>query len=343
MHELISGPVSLSALYERVGGLEACRCLSKRFHERVEQDTTLSHIFPKNMTPLSESFTIFLGERLGGPADYTAKRGKQSLLCRHAHLSISTEEAEKWLCHMFAAIDDVGITEPARARLREFFIETAQTLTDPFLPLYQLPLDELRIRINEDPQLLQPSPMGHSLLREAVCRWDAPRVSLLLDSGANVNAEEPQGHGLLYRAANSEGPGSEAEGRDVVELLIQWGAEVNRQSGPGKSTPLHMAARRGHVFLADILLGAGADIESKDSKGETPLRRAVNCQQESMVHFLLSRGANPQSQDKNGRTPFDGARNERIREALSQATEYAKGKQEQLRLRHLFRDSSGFP
>jgi hemoglobin len=319
MHESSPAPVSLSALFELVGGSETCQRLSDRFHERVAEDAVLSQMFPKNMTPLNERFALFVGERLGGPASYTAKRGKQSLTCRHAHLSISTEEANRWLAHMFAAMADVGIAEPAGARLRKFFVETARTLTDPFLPLYRLPLDELRTRIEADSQLLGQSPMGHSLLREAVCRWDAPRVRLLLESGANVDAEEPLGHGLLYRAANSDVPGSEKEGKDVVELLIQHGSAVNRQSGPGKSTPLHMAARRGHVFLADILLKAGADMEAKDSKGETPLRRAVNCQREQMVLFLLSRGANPFSRDKNGRTPEEGARRETIRVALRHA------------------------
>jgi truncated hemoglobin YjbI len=309
-------PVDVSDLFEPIGGSETCRCLSDAFHERVMLDAVLRKIFPKNMAALTERFALFLGERLGGPPAYTAQRGKQNLVCRHAHLSISTDEADRWLGHMFAAMDEVGIAEPARVRLRQFFTETALTLTDPYIPLYRLPLTDLSAQIRENPGLLKESSTGHSLLREAVCRWDSARVRLLLEAGANANLQEPLGHGPLYRATNAVVPWHEAEGREVVLLLIEHGADVNRQSGPVKTTPLHMTARRGHVFLAEILLAAGADIEARDSEGETPLRRAVNCGQEPMVRFLLSRGANPVSRDKRGRTPIDVVRHEPIRQTL---------------------------
>lgn len=305
-------------LYEHIGGMETCQRLSERFHERVARDAALREIFPRNLTPTTERFTLFIAEQLGGPTDYTAKRGKQSLICRHAHLSIATAEAQAWLGHMFVALDEVGITAPALQRLRDYFTETAHTLTDPLLPFYRLPLDELRALLEQNPAPATASEMGHTLLGEAVCRWDLPRVRLLLEFGANVNTESLLGHDPLYHATNASAPGSEAEGRGVVELLLRYGADVNRPSGPGQSTPLHMTARRDHVTLAEVLLDAGADMEKKDSKGETPLRRAVNCGKEGMVVFLLSRGADPLSQDKQGRTVFSVARQERIRKALSQ-------------------------
>ena len=316
MRKPSSKPDSLGDIFKQIGGQETCRRLSHAFLERVGQDDELLKIFPKNLSTLSEHFALFVSERLGGPAAYTAKRGKQSLVCRHAHLSISTDESERWLGHMFAAIDDVGIKDPANAILRQYFIDTAKTLTDPFLPLYRMPLDELTARIRKEPKLLDRSPAGHSLLRDAASRWDAPRVRMLLEAGADPNAEELLGHGPLYRAVNADVPGSEEDGKLVVQLLIQFGADVNKPSGPGKSTPLHVTARRGHVFLAAELLRAGATLEAKDSKGETPLRRAVNCQQEAMVGFLLSKGANPRTRDKNGLTPFDATKIEVIRSVL---------------------------
>ena len=313
------GSESLRGLHDVIGGIEACRHLSHLFHERVAKDEVLSKRFPKNMPALSEHFALFLGERLGGPATYTAKRGKQSLICRHAHLSISTDEADRWLGHMSSAINEAGIGQVEGETLRAFFAETAATLTDPFLPFYQLPLEKLSQQINADPSLLGLSSAGHSLLRHAVSRWDAPRVKLLLESGASATTEEPLGHGLLYRVANAGVPGLEEQGSAIAEMLIHYGADINKPSGPGKSTPIHLAARRGHVLLAKTLVKAGANIEARDTKGETPLRRAVNCQQEPMVAFLLTEGANPFSRDKTGRTPMDAARSEDIRLALQKA------------------------
>ena len=39
---------------------------------------------------------------------------------------------------------------------------------------------------------------------------------------------------------------------------------------------LHIAARRDFVEVSESLLAGGANIEARDSLGETPLRRAVN-------------------------------------------------------------------
>jgi hemoglobin len=303
-------------LFTSLGGIEACRRLSESFHLKVWTDPVLRPLFPTNIVATTDRFTLFVGERLGGPADYRAKRGKQSLGCRHAHLSIGSGEAERWLGHMFEAIDEVGICDPARRRLRDYFTETAKTLTDPFVPLYRLPLVELHGLLKSEAHLTMPCEMGHSLLSDAVRRWDVARVQLLLEFGACPNEKNLRGHGPLYHACNSRPAAPESEGRSVVDILIRSGAALNATSGPGKSTPLHMTARRGHVLLAEALLDAGADIEKGDSKGETALRRAVNCGQEAMVALLLSHGASRTTQDLLGRTPIVAARHERIREVL---------------------------
>jgi ankyrin repeat protein len=52
-----------------------------------------------------------------------------------------------------------------------------------------------------------------------------------------------------------------------------------------------------------VLLSAGAELEARDIKGETPLRRALNCRQPGMIELLLAHGANLDSPDKRGVTP----------------------------------------
>jgi truncated hemoglobin YjbI len=308
----------LESLFEPLGGIETCRWLSERFHERMAIDPVLMRIFPKSMEPLTERFALFLGEQLGGPAEYTRKLGKQSLVCRHAHLSISSVEADLWLKNMFESMNDLGIDPTLQEPLREYFSETAATLTDPYLPLYGLALDDLLGALKARPALVQEW-NGRSLLRDAVCRRDIARVRLLLEFGASANAAARLEHGPLYHAANTFGSPSGGDDVEVVHLLIEHGADVNWASGPGRCTPLHMAARRGNVGLARVLLEAGADPECQDSKGETPLRRAVNCGQQAMAEFLVSRGADPASKDKKGVTPIDAARTDRARSALLRA------------------------
>jgi ankyrin repeat protein len=60
------------------------------------------------------------------------------------------------------------------------------------------------------------------------------------------------------------------------------------------------------------LLDHGANIDARDSKGQTPLRRAVNCRKLPLVQLLVRRGANPHAEDNRGVTPLDVARTAEI-------------------------------
>lgn len=306
---------SLAGVYEAVGGIEAFRRISKRFHHKIEQDPALRGLFPKNMAALEERLALYLTERTGGPSDYTTARGKTSLICRHAHLAIGTLEAEIWLEHMTASLAEEGVCEQVSAQLLSNLTALAATLADPFILLYRLPVAALREQLKKDPSLALANDHGRNLIRAAAIAWDVSRLRLLLEFGADVEAKDGGGHNPLYCVANRRG--REEEGRAALELLIEHGANVNQVTGVGGMTPLHMSARRGTTKIAEALLDAGAEIEARDKNGETPLRRAVNCGQERMVCLLLSRGANPRSTDKNGRTPMDAARSENVRKLIA--------------------------
>ncbi len=302
---------TLEGVYEAVGGIEVFRRVSKRFHDKIEHDPALRGFFPKNMVALEERVALYLAERTGGPSFYSTARGKNSLFCRHAHLAIGTAEAEHWLEHMTISLAEEGVSAEASTRLLSNLTELAATLADPFVLLYHLPVAVLREKLKLDPTPALANDHGRNLICAAAIAWDVPRMSLLLEFGADVETKDAGGHNPLYRVAN--GGGDEEAGRAALELLIRHGANVNQVTGIGGMTPLHMSARRGTTKIAETLLDAGAEIETRDKSGETPLRRAVNCGQERMACLLLNRGANPYSADKNGRTPFDAAKGEKMR------------------------------
>src|ERR1700689_2505367 len=108
---------TLAGVYDAVGGIEAFRRISKKFHHKVLFDPNLRGLFPKNMAALEERLALYLVERTGGPSDYTTARGKTSLFCRHAHLAIGTIEAEHWLEHMSASVEEEGVREATRKRI----------------------------------------------------------------------------------------------------------------------------------------------------------------------------------------------------------------------------------
>ena len=302
---------SLEGVYEAIGGTEAFRRISKRFHDKIEHDPALRGFFPKNMAAIEERLALYLAERTGGASDYTLARGKNSLFCRHAHLAIGTLEAERWLEHMTTSLAEEGVSRETSTQLLSNLTELAATLADPFVLLYRLPVESLRRKLNEDPTPALANDHGRNLICAAAIAWDVPRISLLLEFGADIETKDSGGHNPLYRVAN--GGGDEEIGQKALELLIKHGANVNQVTGIGGMTPLHMSARRGTTKIAEALLEAGADIEARDKNGETPLRRAVNCGQERMVRLLLVWGANPQSADKKGFTPFHAAKSDQMR------------------------------
>lgn len=113
-------------VYEMVGGAETFRKLVDVFYARVEADSALRSMFPDDLEPGKEWQYLFLLQFFGGPQDYWAKRGHPRLRMRHAPFPINQAARDAWLKYMLEAIDEVGIQEPARGIMRDYF-ERAST------------------------------------------------------------------------------------------------------------------------------------------------------------------------------------------------------------------------
>ncbi|MCL4249137.1 MAG: globin [Anaerolineae bacterium] len=109
------------SVYEFAGGEPIFRQLVDVFYARVEQDDVLRPLFPDDLGPGKRWQLLFLTQYFGGPADYASERGHPRLRMRHTPFPIDGEARERWLGHMLAAIDAVGIAEPARAVMRDYF------------------------------------------------------------------------------------------------------------------------------------------------------------------------------------------------------------------------------
>jgi ankyrin repeat protein len=155
---------------------------------------------------------------------------------------------------------------------------------------------------------------GSTLLHQAAVVGNLDIVELLLTLGEDPNVLDSGEHTPLYSVGNECTIDGAAQ---IVRALVHAGADVDAHLGAKQCTALHMAARRGNVEVAAALLDCGAHIEARDTLGETPLRRAVNCNQVDVAALLVARGADIHSVSRKGITPLLAARSAAMKRIIA--------------------------
>lgn len=120
-----------------------------------------------------------------------------------------------------------------------------------------------------DPNLVY-NEQQDSTMRRFVVRKDPTYLELALDYGGDVNAlmYGKDGKPVIFDAITL--------GRIAnVKLLINAGADVNRQDSFSGETPLHATGYSRKYEIAYILLEAGADPRINDKAGKNGLLRAI--------------------------------------------------------------------
>lgn len=95
-----------------------------------------------------------------------------------------------------------------------------------------------------------------------------------------------------------------------MSLLLASSADVNLADRNGWR-PLHFAANDYRVDVAELLLNGGAQVDSVDHHGNTPLFRATFASQGrgNMISLLRQHGAQPSHANKHGVSPLALATN----------------------------------
>jgi hypothetical protein len=115
-----------------------------------------------------------------------------------------------------------------------------------------------------------------------------------------VHARDRTGYTPLHYA-------SRPDRRELAELLIAHGADVDARSNAG-DTPLHNAASEDRATdVARLLIARGAEINAANDEGDTALHLAARWACAENVHLLVAEGANLHSQNSAGDTPLDAA------------------------------------
>jgi ankyrin repeat protein len=94
----------------------------------------------------------------------------------------------------------------------------------------------------------------------------------------------------------------------AIKMALQQhpqGAVLANSVDGSRRSPLHLAAQRGNVELARILLDFSANINAKDSQPSSVLDLAIQHNNEDFVAFLLDRGADETAISKFNRDRFE--------------------------------------
>ena len=100
---------------------------------------------------------------------------------------------------------------------------------------------------------------------------------------------------------------------DIVEYLLAIGGLVNLNAhNSSRATPLHLAASHRDEDIATRialrLIDHGAELNARQSGGQTPLHHAVARGSLKLVRALVHAGADPFLKDEGDRSPSDLAR-----------------------------------
>nr|XP_020468667.1 cyclin-dependent kinase 4 inhibitor C [Monopterus albus]XP_020468668.1 cyclin-dependent kinase 4 inhibitor C [Monopterus albus]XP_020468669.1 cyclin-dependent kinase 4 inhibitor C [Monopterus albus]XP_020468670.1 cyclin-dependent kinase 4 inhibitor C [Monopterus albus] len=132
------------------------------------------------------------------------------------------------------------------------------------------------------------------LLCNASATGNLTKVLSLLQNGAEVN-----GCNIYNRTALQV---VKLGHTDVVEALLEAGADPNLRDPVLSLTVVHDAAREGFVDTACVLMQHGANVNLVDEQGNLPLHLAAREGHLEVVRLLIGRTADPRLANSLGYT-----------------------------------------
>ena len=120
---------------ELIGGDDKLRELVETFYDEIEtnplgENIAKLHLRGHGLNHVRTEQFNFLSGFLGGRRYYEEKHRHMDVRLMHAHVPISTEDAENWLKCMDIALDHVGMEGPHIDRLRQVFRRIALMLVN---------------------------------------------------------------------------------------------------------------------------------------------------------------------------------------------------------------------
>lgn len=159
---------------------------------------------------------------------------------------------------------------------------------------------ELLLSTGADPEGRSPdwSPLTAAVFQDTIEGHSTDFTRRLLEAGADPN---PPGVPPIVKAVNQQG-----RRLDLIDFLLAAGADINAADPRSGVTVLHEAAALyNDPALVSQLLAAGAQVDTRDDRGRTPLHAAADNDHANVAGILLDGGANPRTVDHDGLRPVD--------------------------------------
>lgn len=123
------------SFYDQVGGHDTFKRLVDEFYRGVASDEVLKPMYPEeDLGPANDRLRMFLEQYWGGPTTYSEQRGHPRLRMRHVPFHVNPDARDRWLKHMRAAVDSLGLAPIHEAALWDYFERAATAMVNTFEP-----------------------------------------------------------------------------------------------------------------------------------------------------------------------------------------------------------------
>lgn len=123
------------SFYDEIGGHATFVRLVDAFYLGVADDDVLRPMYPdEQLEPAKERLTLFLEQYWGGPGTYSQQRGHPRLRMRHSAFHVNPQARDRWLSHMRAAVDSIGLSPLHEATLWDYLERAAFAMVNTFEP-----------------------------------------------------------------------------------------------------------------------------------------------------------------------------------------------------------------